>query len=191
MGFEGNEWVGNYENHSQHINYYKLHGSLDWYLDRRTESIKQNSDAEIEHEPLIIFGSASKMLSFDPFLFMLSKFREKLQKSLLYIIIGYSFHDKYINNLLIQQLAMNPERKLLIVDPCKKSSEEFIQFLETVQKAKSINDKINFTQISVKKIDIEPLTAEMFYKDYFGNSAAKLIKKVEDLAKKIVLFNYL
>jgi hypothetical protein len=183
-GFEGNEWVGNYENHPQHLNYYKLHGSLDWYLDQREECVKQATENETEFEPLIIFGSAIKMLSFDPFLFMLSKFREKLQQSLLYIVVGYSFHDKYINNLLIQQLAMVPERKLLVIDPYQKSSEEFVQFLESVQKAKSINDKINFTQISAKKVDIEALTAEAFYKNYFNNSAAKLIEKVEELTKE-------
>jgi hypothetical protein len=157
---------------------------LDWYLDQREECVKQSTEIETGFEPLIIFGSAIKMLSFDPFLFMLSKFREKLQKSLLYVVIGYSFHDKYINNLLIQQLAMVPQRKLLVIDPCQKSSEEFVQFLESVQRAKSINDKINFTQISAKKVDIEPLTAECFYKNYFGNSAAELITKVEKLAKE-------
>ena len=124
------------------------------------------------------------MMSFDPFLFMLSKFREKLQKSILYVVIGYSFHDKYINNMLIQQLAMTPGKKLLVVDPCGKSSEEFVQMLESVQKAKSINDKINFTQISNKKVDTEAISAKDFYKGYFGNSAARLIKKVEELVKE-------
>jgi hypothetical protein len=183
-GFEGNGWVGNYENHQQRLNYYKLHGSLDWYLDKSEERVKQSTAIEPEDEPLIIFGSISKMMSFDPFLFMLSKFREKLQKSILYVVIGYSFHDKYINNMLIQQLAMTPGKKLLVVDPCGKSSEEFVQMLESVQKAKSINDKINFTQISNKKVDTEAISAKDFYKGYFGNSAARLIKKVEELVKE-------
>ena len=153
-GFEGNVWTGNYENHQQKLNYYKLHGSLDWYLDKEEERTKQNAQTEPEEEPLIIFGSMSKMMSFDPFLLMLSKFRDKLQQSILYIVIGYSFHDKYINNMIIQQLAMTTGKKLLVVDPCMNSSDEFVQMLETVQKAKSINDKINFTQINAKKVDV-------------------------------------
>jgi hypothetical protein len=183
-GFEGNEWVGNYKNHSQRINYYKMHGSMDWYFDRADESVKQNNDPNNEFEPLIIFGSANKMLSFDPFLFMLSKFRDKLQESNLYVVIGYSFHDKYINNLLIQQLAMVPERKMLVVDPRKKSVEDFVRMLDRVQKSKSIIDKIGFTRISDKKVDVESLKAEEFYQKYFSNSAKLLITKVEELAKE-------
>jgi len=75
-------------------------------------------------DPLIIFGSYSKMLSFDPFLYILSKFRTLLEESTIFIVIGYSFHDKYINNLLIQQLSQNTDKdipkKLLIVDPSYK-----------------------------------------------------------------------
>lgn len=182
-GFEGKIWVGNYENRPQHINYYKLHGSLDWYLDKDDETVKQNTETEVV-DPLIIFGSANKMLSFDPFLFMLSKFREKLNRSNLYVVIGYSFHDKYINNLLIQQLAMSPNKKLLVIDLKRRTSGEFVQFLETVQKAKSINDKISFTQISEKKVDYESMTAKEFYAKYFGDSAKVLVSKVEELSKE-------
>ena len=106
------------------INLYKLHGSLDWEYNPDSEDIQIKSNIDDGREPLIIFGSYSKMLSFDPFLFMLSQFRTLLSKATIFVVIGYSFHDKYINNLLIQQLSMNTEedipKKILIVDPQTK-----------------------------------------------------------------------
>jgi hypothetical protein len=178
-GFEGDRWVGSFEGKQQKLNYYKLHGSINWYLDPVEEAIKMKPNEPIVNEPLIIFGSAAKMLSFDPFLFMLSRFRQRLDQSKLYIVIGYSFHDKYINNLLIQQLAMKPERKLLVIDPSVESEDSFISNLEQIQKMKSINDKINFIQISRKKIEIEKITTENFYRTYFADGAKRLSEKVE------------
>lgn len=177
-GFESDRWIGNFEQKQQKLNYYKLHGSINWYLDEE-ESVKKNHDYGITTDPLIIFGSAPKMLSFDPFLFMLSKFRKKLEQSTLYIVIGYSFHDKYINNLLIQQLAMKPERKLLVVNPKIESKKAFVSELGQIQKMKSINDKISFTQISEQRIEIEKLNAKEFYIKYLANNAKFLSDKVE------------
>ncbi len=178
-GFEGDKWTGSFEQKPQNLNYHKLHGSVNWYLDPIEETVKARFNEPISKEPLIIFGSASKMLSFDPFLFMLSNFRQKLDRSTLYVVIGYSFHDKYINNLLIQQLAMKPEKKLLVVDPFVENNDAFASKLDQIQRMKSISDRINFIQISRAKIQTIAITAEAFYKTYFYDSARKLSQTLE------------
>jgi hypothetical protein len=168
------------------MNLFKLHGSIDWEYNLESEQISIKTDINDGEEPLIIFGSSSKMLSFDPFLYMLSSFRKALQDSTIFVVIGYSFHDKYINNLLIQQLSQNTEegdvsKRLLIVDPFKDSSAvKFTEELKAIQESKSINDVINFRQISPERIKIIPKNASEFYAEYFAESAKVLMTELTE-----------
>ena len=176
------------------INLYKLHGSLDWEYNPDSEDIQIKNNIDDGREPLIIFGSYTKMLSFDPFLYMLSEFRTLLSKATIFIVIGYSFHDKYINNLLIQQLSMNTEedipKKLLIVDPSNKdkTEEQVAEELRQIQDSKSINDVINFKQISHERIKLIPLQAARFYSEYFSNNAEKLLGEIEKVEQADKIF---
>jgi len=189
-------WAADFNNELSptKINLYKLHGSVDWEynLDSEEISIKENIDDS--REPLIIFGSYSKMLSFDPFLYMLSNFRQKLEEATIFVVIGYSFHDKYINNLLIQQLSQNTDednpKKLLVVDPTKttQTASEFTQELKLIQDSKSMNDIINFRQISPQRIKLIPKKASQFYAEYFANGAALFIKELDEIEGEEKLF---
>lgn len=169
------------------INLYKLHGSLDWEYIQESEEISIKENIYHGREPLIIFGSYSKMLSFDPFLYILSNFRTLLEEATIFVVIGYSFHDKYINNLLIQQLGQNTDKdipkKLLIVDPeysnSKKTEVQFTEELKEIQDSKSISDIINFRQISPQRIKLIPKSASDFYAEYFANGAEILKKELE------------
>ena len=79
-GFSQNKWIGDFNDpeNPQKIKFYKLHGSIDWYFDDKEETIKQGG---INQEPLIIFGSGSKIQSYDPFLSLLAAFSEVFKKS--------------------------------------------------------------------------------------------------------------
>ncbi|MBA4406992.1 hypothetical protein C0389_06935 [bacterium] len=175
------------------INLFKLHGSLDWEYNQETEEISIKEKIDDGREPLIIFGSYSKMLSFDPFLYILSNFRALLEEATIVVVIGYSFHDKYINNMLIQQLSQNTHedisKKLLIVDPsCKDKTEiKIAEELKIIQDSKSINDIINFRQLSPERIKLIPKSASEFYIEYFANDAEVLKKELEqtELGDKI------
>lgn len=182
------------ENSPTKINLFKLHGSLDWEYNQDTEEISIKENILDGREPLIIFGSYSKMLSFDPFLYILSKFRERLADATIFIVIGYSFHDKYINNLLIQQLSQNTNedipKKLLIVGPSYKGKSEVqvADELKDIQDSKSINDIINFKQISPDRIKLIGKSASEFYLEYFSNGAELLIKELEQTEQGDTLF---
>ncbi len=183
-------WAADFNNELSptKINLYKLHGSIDWEYNLASEEISIKESIDDGREPLIIFGSYSKMLSFDPFLYILSNFRQKLEEATIFVVIGYSFHDKYINNLLIQQLSQNTDedkpKKLLVVDPdprrTKQTTREFTEELKLIQDSKSINDIINFRQISPERIKLISKTALQFYAEYFANSAALLKKELEE-----------
>lgn len=176
------------------INLFKLHGSIDWEYNQDSEEISVKENIYDDREPLIIFGSYSKMLSFDPFLYILSNFRAFLEEATVFVVIGYSFHDKYINNLLIQQLSQNTKedipKKLLVVDPFlgERTESQFADELKTIQDSKSINDIINFRQISPERIKLIPKSTSEFFKEYFANSAETLKNEVEEAEKGDIVF---
>jgi len=189
-------WAADFNNELSptKINLYKLHGSIDWEYNLDSEEISIKESIDDDREPLIIFGSFSKMLSFDPFLYILSNFRQKLEEATIFVVIGYSFHDKYINNLLIQQLSQNTDedkpKKLLVVDPTrsKHTASEFTEELKSIQDSKSINDIINFRQISPERIKLISKTASQFYAEYFADGAALLKKELEEIEGEEKLF---
>lgn len=189
-------WAADFNNELSptKINLYKLHGSLDWEYNPDSEDIQIKENINDGREPLIIFGSYSKMLSFDPFLYILSEFRTLLSKATIFVAIGYSFHDKYINNLLIQQLSNNTDedipKKLIIVDPSNigKTENDVANELIKIQDTKSINDVINFKQINHERLKLIPLSAAKFYKEYFSNNAALLINELEQIEKADKIF---
>ena len=116
-GFSARRWTGEFddENYPSKLLISKLHGSIDWYFDSEAEQVLLSE--EPVSEPTIIFGSSNKMQSFDPFISLLSRFRQRLQTSILYVIIGYSFQDRYINNILIQSLSSKLAGTAIVVDP--------------------------------------------------------------------------
>lgn len=184
-------WSANFDHEmsSAKMNLYKLHGSIDWEYDKISESILIKDNIDDQGEPLIIFGSYSKMLSFDPFLFTLSKFRTFLEKATLFVVIGYSFHDKYINNLLIQQLSQNTDddipKRLLVVGPNDEDTSEadFAENLKSIQESRSINDVINFKQISPDRLKLVRMKAIDFYKDFLSNDGENLRLELAEVEK--------
>lgn len=189
-------WAADFNNPNSptKINLYKLHGSIDWEYNLDSEEVSIKESIDDGREPLMIFGSYSKMLSFDPFLYILSNFRAKLEEATIFVVIGYSFHDKYINNLLIQQLSQNTDedkpKKLLVVDPTRptQTASEFTEELKSIQDSKSINDIINFRQISPERIKLISKTASQFYAEYFAYGAALLKKELEEIEGEEKLF---
>lgn len=189
-------WAADFNNDNSptKINLFKLHGSIDWEYNQDSEEISIKENIDDGREPLIIFGSHSKMLSFDPFLFVLSEFRTLLEQATIFVVIGYSFHDKYINNLLIQQLSQNTNedipKKLLIINPSYKDKSEIqvSEELKEIQDSKSISDIINFKQISPNRIKLIPKSASEFYSEYFANGAEILKKELEQTEQGETLF---
>ncbi|MHA1401687.1 MAG: SIR2 family protein [Candidatus Heimdallarchaeaceae archaeon] len=186
-GFDGSNWTGNFD---KKINYYKLHGSLNWYLDKETESIRKIDNQAISPEPLIIFGSDNKMLSFEPFLNLITEFYRKLKQANLLIVIGYSFQDKYINNLIIQQLMdTRTTKKMLIVDPsCEEESESFVKRLQDTQIMRDSSESVSFTKLNRELVETYKTTAAEFIRSFFSNEAYDLREKLQQILKEYLVF---
>lgn len=115
----GKPWDGTRFTHSSDdepdapIYLYKLHGSIDWERTKTGLICSQQQGIS----PEIVFGTDVKMQAVDPYLFYLYEFRKYALLSKIIVIIGYSFNDVHINDLLKQAIENDDARKLLIISP--------------------------------------------------------------------------
>ncbi|QQR58080.1 MAG: SIR2 family protein [Candidatus Melainabacteria bacterium] len=108
------------------INLFKLHGSVDWRLVEETPTAKNpipfqrikigNPSNDENSLPAVIFGQANKLTTEGPFLSILIKFKEALHAAEELVVVGYSFRDKHINQILSEWLNGNENRLMRIVN---------------------------------------------------------------------------
>lgn len=79
----------------------KLHGSMNWvsWADGRWEEV---ASPEHSRSPRILFGRGSKLTADGPYLDLLWGFRRALNEANRVSIVGYSFRDDHVNELLIR-----------------------------------------------------------------------------------------
>jgi len=189
VGFSQKRWSGDFvdPNSSAKLKLYKLHGSVDWYFDESDEEVKEGIPEGVR--PLIVFGSGPKLQSYDPFLSLLAGLRDKLKAASLFVVVGYSFQDKYINNILIQSLSSGLNKKMLVVDPdLAPDKMKFIARVEKFQTLKSMNEIINLTKISPARVEIHKMTTSDFCGTFLANSAQKLKEVLSSTEKGDQIF---
>ena len=95
---------------------WKIHGSINWYLQRNTinnrERITRLSGFEIKTgDELVIFPSREKYSQSQKLPFF--SFQDRLRNIISYgecqiIVVGYSFSDQHLNEIMFQGLKSNP-----------------------------------------------------------------------------------
>ena len=111
---------------SAQIILYKLHGSINWKRDTVTKqlfSVEQIQTVDPQQME-VIFGRDFKLEAADPFLFYTYEFRRYTLMASLIIVVGYSFGDTHINQILAQRLRGDDECCLFVVCRCAQGEEE-------------------------------------------------------------------
>lgn len=99
---------------------YKLHGSLDWKENRRGDIIKTHEEGR-PGDPtyrgnLLIYPTLDpKPVESDPFTTIINEFMKRIKDADICIVIGFSFRDKYLSDLLIE-FKSKKDKKLIIID---------------------------------------------------------------------------
>ncbi len=181
-----------FDSEAAKINLCKIHGSLDWYLNEDDTCCLTNHEVAFnpsnpeERKPHIILGFEYKLFSVDPFFTLLQQFIQKLKSARLLVVIGYSFFDNYLNNIIIRHLNSNENGRVLIVDPHwsgkTKPEEEFLKYLRQIQSDTSNMNINNYTTLYSSRLEFykneQGLVsgAKNFYIDFIGDKCSKLIK---------------
>lgn len=218
-GFSNNEWRGvdylETEKPFDRIKLYKLHGSLDWVRLTTGEVKEKNKCEEYEyemidtrHNPYIIFGHGTKTFSVNPFFSLIHSFRNSLEHKDYYFVIGYSFFDPYINNLLVEAVNKG-NKKIIIVNPCfgpdidydkntksyeealdkegRKVNGQLVDYIEAIQSNPFYSEMPEF---NVNKINGENsiyylrIGVSDFLSHFFSDSAKEFIKLISTFDKE-------
>ena len=231
-GFSNGQWVGIEPPHERadstsRINLYKLHGSVDWVrlTDMDTwEDPKLRGDWNDElleniderHNPYIVFGQGTKSFSVEPFFSIIHHFNKilKSEEKRYFFVIGYSFFDPYINNLLFN--AISESKKLIIINPSfapdalfemgqstgyPKSNPDdyfraifrgggdkggFTDFIKEIQKNTFYSElpEFNYQLPSVENIEYIPLETKDFLRKFFSNKGDLLRGYIEEFEEQ-------
>jgi len=104
----------------------KLHGSIDWAWeddpaeDGRLPSryIRRVSAATADvHAPALVFGLRGKLRAEGPFLSLLAEFESQLEMSSRLIVIGYSFRDDHVNQVIRRWTFEDRGSQIVLIDP--------------------------------------------------------------------------
>ncbi len=165
LGFNGNrEWAASKfdanENTDVGLYLYKLHGSIDWIRETDKGGVLMLCDSP-QPEPELIFGTAAKLSSIDPYLFYVHELRKySLNEALRFIVvIGYSFSDDYVNGLIGQAIARSEHLKVLVVAPIIEARQNLIP-TRIEDKQSQIAKLLN---VGRDRIEFENLTAREFF----------------------------
>lgn len=125
---------------------WKLHGSLN-FKKSSTEQIFIENNIESEYENLLIYPSMDKYLSSRkaPFIAYMDRFRKYLlinEKVL--IILGYSFCDDHVNDIIINGLNNNSRLSVFAFCYDEKTLNKCIEVLGKYPNISAYSDKLKF-----------------------------------------------
>jgi hypothetical protein len=124
-GFSEDGWQADLLSKSHPIRLLKLHGSLDWFDDDGAFGIcstkfpkhKEAESLSADLRPLLIFGTNHKLSARQPFLTLAYHFSRSVLNTPVLGIIGYSFGDSHINQMIEQGFRTNSKLDLLRDNP--------------------------------------------------------------------------
>lgn len=96
---------------------WKLHGSINWYFNDSTKSIcRCSGKSKLDGQELMIFPSREKYAQSRklPFIALQDRLRNFLAiGETLLIILGYSFSDEHLNDIIFQCMRSNPHLSVM------------------------------------------------------------------------------
>jgi NAD-dependent SIR2 family protein deacetylase len=178
----------------KYVYLYKLHGSINWVEDIDTEKmfqIKEIQNPDKSQETIMIYPTPTKQNSSfsSPYSDLFREFHKKvlIQDNAL-VVIGYSFADEHINNIIYQALATIPKFRLIIFAYGDIGENSEIQKIINLDDPRIwvINGKINNENDSEKNQDISDFSYIVKTFLVETNEDDDLISKSLDDAKKLI-----
>ena len=138
------EWSqhGTFDMSGEGLHLLKLHGSIDWSLERGQQGNGKPMPHSVIHacspdqvrqgryRPGVIFGQRNKLTAEGPFLEMLRAFQRELSQADCLTVVGYSFRDPHINEFVSRWINTDNRNILRIIDPSfEHSTVEYAQQL--------------------------------------------------------------
>ena len=101
---------------------YKLHGSLNWITHEGQIRQRETDESFADGSNFVIYPTRSSKdddYKQEPYATMLAKFKERIEKTDVFIVIGYSFRDESINKEF-QKFLRRKKTKMFVISPHAK-----------------------------------------------------------------------
>lgn len=105
----------------------KLHGSIDWALheaggwgqlpSKTVQKLDPTAAGAPRLEPAIVFGQAGKLRAEGPYLELLLAWYRDLQRADTLLVVGYSFRDVHVNEMIARWFNADPAHRIVLLDP--------------------------------------------------------------------------
>ena len=142
----------------------KLHGSLNWTKEVKTDKIIRKTRAGFElfktEGEVMLFPMQQKDLYLHPWFTLFQDLKLGLSNKIIWYVIGYAFNDEFIKNAFQEALESDSGKKLVIINP----------------KAEQIKDK--FIESVRNQIDVLPIK---FGDEFFESQFEDYVKKVKTI----------
>ena len=107
------------------VHLFKLHGSINWVAKRGQNQqgtmpeprIEPTDNLDFHDMPAVIFGQRGKLRTDGPYLDLLASFIDALHDAEHLLVIGYSFRDDHVNEVLRKWINVDPARTITVIDP--------------------------------------------------------------------------
>jgi len=115
--------IDKYEPVENMIKLYKIHGSINWIEDSSNKNsyfkIREVFSPDIKSENVLVYPTPTKQNKSlgSPYVELFREFQKKLMEPMsVLFVIGYSFSDEHVNNVIYQALATNTTMNLVILN---------------------------------------------------------------------------
>jgi hypothetical protein len=115
------------------VRLYKLHGSLQWRVDKESGKVVrvETEEKAAEHsrrfgENILLYPASKRPPIAEPFGTLYSYFVQKLNSANVCVVIGFSFRDPYINTVFVDYLRADTKHHIYLVSP---SADECVENL--------------------------------------------------------------
>jgi SIR2-like domain len=121
----------------------KLHGSIDWVVEppetkagelprQRIRKVTSAEEKQWYDAPAVVFGEAGKLRSEGPYLELLLAWLSQLQLADSLLVVGYSFRDDHVNEVIARWFNADKKRRIVVVDPSDPASSRYDSFAWTL-----------------------------------------------------------
>ena len=79
--------------------------------------------------PAVVFGEAGKLRSEGPYLELPLAWSAELRLADSLVVVGYSFRDQHVNEVIARWFHADARRRITVVDPRNLDSAEYLSFV--------------------------------------------------------------
>ena len=162
----------------------KLHGSVNWLIEERTgDVVEEEMTSGHSHMgrryvgEMMIYPVAEKELYLDPYISMLLRLNQDLERKSTWIVVGYSFNDPIVREIFVRR--SNPTKHLVLVHP--QAATVGAERLGGIRAKTSLVEKrFGLERDAIREVSVGQIITSLLMDEDFRKVNHQIIHKLKD-----------